>query len=47
MLLTSLASVLTEASTQNASPNPILIGLTAGGILVLLLIIVTRFNKDR
>jgi hypothetical protein len=47
MLLTSLTPVLAEASGQNATPAPIALGLAAGGILLFLLIVVTRFNKDR
>lgn len=47
MLLTSLTAVLTAAESKNSTPAPLALGLTAGGILLLLLIIVTRFNKDR
>jgi hypothetical protein len=46
MLHTSVTAVLAEA-TQNSTPDPVALGLLAGGILVALLIIVTRFNKDR
>lgn len=47
MPLTPLAALLAEEASKNATPNPLAVGLTAGGILLLLLIVVTRFNKDR
>jgi hypothetical protein len=47
MHLTQLAALLAEEPSKNATPNPLALGLTAGGILLLLLIVVTRFNKDR
>ena len=45
-MLTSMPALLAEA-TKNATPNPLVVGLTAGAVLVLLLFVVTRFNKDR
>lgn len=47
MLLTSVTALLAEAEAPNATPAPIALGLAAGGILLLLIIIVSRFNKDR
>lgn len=47
MVLTSVTALLAEAEARNATPKPIVMGLLAGGILLLLLIIVTRFNRDR
>ena len=45
-MLTSMPAMLAEA-TKNATPNPLAVGLTAGAVLILLLLVVTRFNKDR
>ena len=45
-MLTSMPTMLAEA-TKNATPNPLAVGLTAFGILLLLLLVVTRLNKDR
>lgn len=47
MLLTSATVLLAEAEAPNATPAPIALGLAAGGILLLLIIVVTRFNRDR
>jgi|GEM_PF-2845880 len=47
MHLTSLTALVAADAGTNATPSPLALGLTAGGILVLLLIVVTRFNKDR
>jgi hypothetical protein len=47
MVLTSVTALLAEAEAPNATPKPIGLGLLAGGILLVLIIIVTRFNRDR
>ena len=47
MLLTPTTAVLAAEASKNATPNPLLLGFTAGGILLVLLVVVTRFNKDR
>ncbi len=47
MQLTSVTAVLAAEAAKNATPNPLVLGLTAGGILLVLLVVVTRFNKDR
>jgi hypothetical protein len=47
MQLTSMTAMLAAEASKNATPNPLVVGLTAGGILLALLVIVTRFNKDR
>lgn len=47
MLLSSATAVLAAAESQNATPAPIELGLAAGGILLFLIIVVSRFNKDR
>jgi hypothetical protein len=41
------AVLVAEEASKNATPNPLLMGLTAGVVLLLLLIVVSRFNKDR
>lgn len=46
-MLTHLATALAAEASKNQTPDPILLGATAGGILLILLIVVTRFNKDR
>ena len=38
---------LTALLAENATPAPLVMGLVAFGTLLLALIIVTRFNKDR
>jgi high-affinity K+ transport system ATPase subunit B len=47
MQLTSSLALLAEEAGKNATPNPLALGVVAGGILLVLLIVVTRFNKDR
>jgi hypothetical protein len=47
MQLTQMAALLADEPSKNATPVPLVLGLTAGGILLLLLLVVTRFNKDR
>jgi hypothetical protein len=47
MQLTAMTALAAAEASKNATPNPLVIGLTAIGILVVLLIVVTRFNKDR
>lgn len=44
---TVLAALAAAEPGKNATPNPLVLGLTAGAILLILLIVVTRFNKDR
>lgn len=45
--MTVLSSLLAEATAKNATPAPLLLGLTAFGVLLVALFLVTRFNKDR
>jgi hypothetical protein len=47
MALTSMTALLAAEASKNATPNPLVLGLTAGGILLVLLLVVSRFNKDR
>jgi hypothetical protein len=42
-----LGTVLAEAHVENATPAPWVLGAAALGTLLLALLIVTRFNKDR
>ncbi len=42
-----IAAVLAESTTENATPEPVLLGIGAFATLLLALFIVTRFNKDR
>ena len=44
--MTALTSLVAE-TTQNATPEPWVLGVTAFGILLVALFLVTRFNKDR
>ncbi len=48
-MTSALAAVLTETTehVENKTPEPILLGLFAFGALLLLLFLVSRFNKDR
>jgi hypothetical protein len=47
-MTSALLSVLAETEeTKNATPEPVLLGLAAFGTLLLLLFLVSRFNKDR
>lgn len=47
MMLTSVTVLIAAEAGKNATPSPLALGLTAGGILLALLLVVTRFNKDR
>jgi hypothetical protein len=44
---TTLQQIASEAHERHSSLNPVFVGACAFGILLLLLWITTRFNKDR
>jgi hypothetical protein len=46
-MTSAIAAVLAESTTKNATPEPIVLGLVAFGTFLVLLFIVSRFNKDR
>jgi hypothetical protein len=46
-MTSAIAALLAESTTENSTPEPVVLGLVAFGTFLLALFIVSRFNKDR